>query len=119
MSERLVGKTVDSFEVLGQERNGSGEWVGADMLLRIRDNGNFFLRVVTKAEFASETVLDWQKELKEVGVEDFDPKTAPQLHLDFVLNDRYITDDILEAKFKGREILPDLAASLWTTDEVE
>ncbi len=108
-----LGHSIESFEIMGQERDGDARWVGAEMVVRVSTLGGYFLDVITKEHFASEKLkkaLDVAADLEEMLTADDD---APQLPPPYVLNDEELTDEILHRKFLGRVIEADLAASLY------
>ena len=106
-----VGNTIESFVILGQERNGKQQWVGADLELRIPPVGRFFLNVVTKGHFANEVL---ENALSDLGRPEslLGGAEASDTREPFVLNDNVITDEVLQSKFQGRRVEIDLAASL-------
>jgi len=109
-----LGRPIDSFRVIGDEVDGETNWVGADMLLRVRGAGNFLLTVVTKQRYLDEKLeesLDTEAALEKLLHEGIGPtEVAPA---PFVLNDSVITQDLLDRKFNGRIVEEDLAPSLY------
>lgn len=106
-----VGRRVIAYHVLGEERDGEGQWVGADMLVDVYPAGRFFLNIVTKQHFANERidrVFSDAEHPEDLLIEDESESKTP-----FVLNDVEITDNILEQKFTDRVVAEDLAVSMW------
>lgn len=105
----VVGGVVVDYAVLGKEVDSTGRWIGADIELVVHPVGRFLLNIVTKARFLDEAL--------ETHFEDVsDPHRAYE-HVEekppFVLNDKEITDEVLERKFRDRVVEKDLATSLW------
>lgn len=114
MTKEILGRTVSSYQIHGEERNVNGNWIGADLLLEVPPVGRFLVNVVTKNNFLNEGI---NRVLGDVGQPEQLLKTEEQdsgiERPPFVLNDLEITDELLVRKFGNRIIEADLAASLW------
>lgn len=116
VNHEAIGHHIESFYVLGEERDGKNRWVGADLIANIPPLGRYFLNVVTKQHFANEHVGQMLEDVE--SPEDLFDDDYMQLERrpPFVLNDEVITEEILERKFQNRVVEADLAASLWIED---
>lgn len=112
-AESLVGRIVDDYRVIGEERDGEAHWTGADLELRIIPNGRFLIRVVTKAAFADQHLGDYLNATKNIKPEDVLDQGEVPTKPPFVLNDTVITNAVLDRKFKNRIVTDDLATAMW------
>lgn len=106
-----TGHAIVGFRVEGQEQDAHGNWVGADLTLRVKDAGNYLVHIVTKKEYAQQTLeqtygdLDQPERLLDNENTEFRPP--------FVVNDAQLTTDIILTKFGHRVVAKDLAESMF------
>lgn len=112
----ILNKQVTALEVIGTERDVNGEWLGADLLLRVHPVGSFLMNVVTRDHFARERLLHTLQESDALSPEQFNEQPA-EVHEPFVLNSKEITDDLLFTTFLGKTVSQELADCMWSVDE--
>lgn len=113
---QALGHTIEYYEIIGEEYDTNKKWVGADLDIRVKDVGQFFLNIVTKAHFQEESIEDAFDDVEnpeDLLVEE----EKPVRMLPFVVNDKALSDEVLERKFANRLIEEDLATSLWPVKE--
>lgn len=114
MTKEILGRKISGYQVHGEERDVSGRWIGADLLLEVPPFGRFLVNIVTKSHFANEEITRVLGDVDEpeqlLKAEEGEPLVEKP---PFVLNDTVITDEILARKFGGRVVEADLAESLW------
>lgn len=110
MNPEIVGQTIETFSVIGEERDIDGKRVGVDAV--VQAGGSFLLNVVTRDKYRSD-ILKGHIADREVPELLLLTSIQPDWREPYVVNSPEVSDDILAAEFNGRVIDNGLAASMF------
>lgn len=107
-----IGQVVTDYTVIGKEFNGENRWVGADLELAVSGLGVYFVNVVTKQHNVNESLEEALENIdRPEGL--LEEPTELEKRPPFVVNDRKITEEVLDRKFRDRVVEEDLALSMF------
>ncbi len=120
MSEpEIIGRKISEVTIIGEEHDGSDKWVAAQIYVGVPLTGHlgkYSIELVTKQHFLN---LQLQQALNNLDQperlldESSEAAEAVESRPPYVLNDEELSEEVITAKFVGRVIGQDLAASMW------